>query len=76
MSDFESMADAIKLIAGAIADQLDDRQALVDDLHAVLATVRHHESATPATMAVVESVIDYIQSGVDVDQLRFRPKAE
>jgi hypothetical protein len=76
MTDFESMTEAIKLIAGAIADQLENRQALIDDLHATLVTVRDDQQATPETVAVLQAVIDYVQAGVDVDQIRFRPKAE
>lgn len=70
----ESMVHAITLIAGAIADQLPDRQQLIDDLHATLATVRDDEQATPETVAVLQSVIDYVQAGADVDQARFRKK--
>lgn len=77
MSDNESVIEAIKLISGALADRLKavDRQALLDDLHLALVTVRDDGLAPDGTVQILHAVIDYIQAGDDVNDARYRPKA-
>lgn len=71
MSSNESLVEAIKLITGAIAEQL-DRQSLLDELHVVLVTVRDEGRADSETVRVLQAVIDYLQAAADVDQIRFQ----
>lgn len=72
----KSLAHALALVAGTLADHLPNRQAVIDDLHCALGTVIDQENATPETISIVREVIEYIQAGVDVDQQRFRRKAD
>lgn len=78
MSDSESIIQAVKLITVALVDRLgaQDRQAVIDDLHAVLVTVRDENLSPKRTVDILHTVIEYLQAGEDVADARYRRRGQ